>query len=459
MLQLEREEPHSPRSKSTASTSTISYRFSSPLAKYSIFAILAVLLVAYGRGLLWSSSKPFTLDTHNLSILQSLCHKNSNGPNVQQPIVPHSPMISHETLSEHSTLRYLAAEISPDKEIPLETWSHLPTRGVFYMIVQNDKLQSAREAIRSLEDRFNHQHRYPWVLLNDQHFTAEFRKYASAATKAPMFFGKIDLEAWSYPSFIDIQKAEKSTASSKDSIYMGSSLSYRQRSRYHAGLFFHHSLFKNTEYVWRVEPESTYSCNMPDIDPFLDMKENKKSMGFILTSKESPKTVPGLWKVTRAFIDDYSSLVVSPDDSVMPWIVDEKGDYNMCHMTNSFEIVNMDFYRSSAYQKYFEYLDRSGGFFYGRWSDAPVRSMAVAMFLTRDQIHYFNKLGYSHTVNSHCPFQKNFLDNCICSVEENYDLKSESCTLSLLSLVNRTVIYEMADFAHSFANNRLPFVA
>ena len=31
---------------------------------------------------------------------------------------------------------------------------------------------------------------------------------------------------------------------------------------------------------------------------------------------------------------------------------------------SNFEIANMDLWRSEAYSKYFEYLDRSGGFYY-----------------------------------------------------------------------------------------------
>lgn len=37
-------------------------------------------------------------------------------------------------------------------------------------------------------------------------------------------------------------------------------------------------------------------------------------------------------------------------------------------------------------QAYFEHLDHSGGFFYERWGDAPVHSLAAAMFLNASEV-------------------------------------------------------------------------
>jgi hypothetical protein len=53
---------------------------------------------------------------------------------------------------------------------------------------------------------------------------------------------------------------------------------------------------------------------------------------------------------------------------------------------------------------YFDYLDKAGGFFYERWGDAPVHSIAAALFLPFEKIHYFYDIGYRHE-----PFQVRFL--------------------------------------------------
>ena len=38
-----------------------------------------------------------------------------------------------------------------------------------------------------------------------------------------------------------------------------------------------------------------------------------------------------------------------------------------------------------------------------RWGDAPVHSIAVALFVPRDKIHFFSEMGYEHNPYTHCP--------------------------------------------------------
>ena len=38
-----------------------------------------------------------------------------------------------------------------------------------------------------------------------------------------------------------------------------------------------------------------------------------------------------------------------------------------------------------------------------RWGDAPVHSIAVSLFQSKDQIHFFDEIGYEHNPYVHCP--------------------------------------------------------
>jgi hypothetical protein len=80
---------------------------------------------------------------------------------------------------------------------------------------------------------------------------------------------------------------------------------------------------------------------------------------------------------------------------------------------SNFEIADLDFWRSPAYQDYFAHLDKSGGFYYEvrpgrpsragalsdtprgtqRWGDAPVHSLAVALLLPKSALHQFDTIG------------------------------------------------------------------
>ena len=68
----------------------------------------------------------------------------------------------------------------------------------------------------------------------------------------------------------------------------------------------------------------------------------------------------------------------------------------------------------------FRLLDDAGGFFYERWGDAPVRSIAAALTLDRKEIHFFNEIGYKHGIYEHCPESPALQLKCACDPEDNF---------------------------------------
>ena len=99
---------------------------------------------------------------------------------------------------------------------------------------------------------------------------------------------------------------------------------------------------------------------------------------------------------------------------------------------SNFEIGNLNWLRSSAYMDYFNPLDHAGGFFYERWGDAPVHSIAAALMLKKEEIHFFNDIAYYHVPFTHCPTgEKTRLDlKCHCNPKDNFDWNGYSCKLS-----------------------------
>ena len=89
---------------------------------------------------------------------------------------------------------------------------------------------------------------------------------------------------------------------------------------------------------------------------------------------------------------------------------------------SNFEIADMRFFRSKLYSDYFEYLDKTGGFYYERWGDAPVHSIAAAFFLPRSQIHFFSDIGYRHSPYIRCPQdeESHLSGRCSCERANNF---------------------------------------
>lgn len=118
---------------------------------------------------------------------------------------------------------------------------------------------------------------------------------------------------------------------------------------------------------------------------------------------------------------------------------------------SNFEIGDLDFWRGEAYSKYFEYLESKGGFYYEvctrfpyvrrsplircqRWGDAPVHSIAVSLFAKKDQIHFFNDIGYRHEPFQHCPQgDAHEAGKCWCEVQDNFDYQGFVLAFSSLT--------------------------
>ena len=162
----------------------------------------------------------------------------------------------------------------------------------------------------------------------------------------------------------------------KNIIY-GASESYRFMCHYQSGYFFRHPLMADYDWYWRVEPGIKIHCDI-DYDVFQWMQDHEKVYGFTISIHEFLKTIPTLWEHSMEFFRNHPEYI--SDDNLMKFISDDNGKtYNLCHFWSNFEIANLNLWRSPGYLAYFDHLDRAGGFFYERWGDAAVDSIAVSL--------------------------------------------------------------------------------
>ncbi|KAH3675867.1 hypothetical protein WICMUC_002437 [Wickerhamomyces mucosus] len=309
------------------------------------------------------------------------------------------------------------------------------------MLVRNWELDSALESMRSLEDRFNKKYRYPWTFLNDVPFDPEFIEATSLMASGATEYGLIPKDDWERPSFINETKFEQSLKEMIESnVLYGESRSYRNMCRFNSGFFFRQELMKKYDYYFRVEPNVEYYCDF-EYDPFKIMRLNGKKYSFVIALHEYEETIPTLYDTTMDFFEENpqylhpnNSKFFLTDTSMMAnhaIKVDVPNDYNLCHFWSNFEIGDLNFFRSESYLKYFEYLNQAGGFYYERWGDAPVHTLAAALMLDKSEIHYFEDLGYFHGPFGNCPSSNGIRlqKRCMCdySDESVIDISSHSC--------------------------------
>lgn len=203
----------------------------------------------------------------------------------------------------------------------------------FVTLARNTDVWEIAKSIRSIEDRFNRNHNYDWVFLNDQDFDADFKKLTSSLVSGTTHYGKIPKEHWGYPDWIDRDKAAKAREEmGRKKIIYGDSESYRHMCRFESGFFFLHPLMQNYEFYWRVEPSIELFCDVP-IDPFRLMKENDKKYSFVISLYEYIETIPSLWDSVKKFMVDHPEHVA--DDNAMDFLSDDGGvTYNKCHFVS-----------------------------------------------------------------------------------------------------------------------------
>lgn len=310
-------------------------------------------------------------------------------------------------------------------------------KATFVTLARNKDLWRLIDSMRHVEDRFNKKFKYDWVFLNDEEFSDEFKSVTTVLASGNTKYGLIPKEHWSFPEWIDQEKAAQTREDmKKNKVIYGDSISYRHMCRYESGFFWRHPLLDEYKYYWRVEPSIKMFCDV-DYDLFKFMKDNNKSYAFTVSIPELPNTIPTLWETTKAFIKENPQYLA--ENNSMDFISNDGGiTYNGCHFWSNFEIASLDFWKGEAYQKYFEYLDKAGGFFYERWGDAPVHSIAAALFLPRDKIHFVDDVGYFHAPFNNCPRnEKVRLENkCMCLKKDDFTWNSYSCVSNFYKLNN-----------------------
>lgn len=309
----------------------------------------------------------------------------------------------------------------------------------FLVLCRNDEVYELLETIQSITDRYNGRFHHDWVFLNDEVFLDQLIIMVSLFVECGrLSFGQVPHEHWLYPLFIDQQVAAQKRAELKQkNVVYGDSESYRHMCRFYLGFFQHHPLIVPYDYYWRMEPGVRFFCDV-EYDVFRFMRENNRHYGFVLSMFEYRDTIPLLWDTSA----EYFASADVPEDNLVDFVRNPDGSYNLCHFWLNFEVASTEFFRSQAYQQYFDHLDRSGGFFYERWGDAPVHTLAVAHLLNANQVWWFEDIGYFHLPYLHCPQGPLYVKGrCSCDQSMDFSFGDLSCTLHFRNLAgNRATV-------------------
>ncbi|KAK3401977.1 nucleotide-diphospho-sugar transferase [Sordaria brevicollis] len=307
------------------------------------------------------------------------------------------------------------------------TTSHQPReKAALVMLVRNSELLKALKTVQSIEKHFNQWFHYPVVFLNDEPFSQEFVSVMNASVSGEARFEHlVSRKEWGYPEWMDVSDVKDAKEAIKqqgeDGILYAGMETYHHMCRFYSGKFYTLPALRDYKWYWRIEPDVDFYCSIT-YDPFVEMAKHDKVYGFTIALSEEPRTCPSLFRKVADYKEQHNipttelwKATVSPSwvpwplrSFVMPWFFpshcDRSGDgWSLCHYWSNFEIANLDFFRGREYQRLFEYLDKTGGFYYERWGDAAIHSLAVQMLLPSHKVHHFEDFGYRHDWFYQCP--------------------------------------------------------
>jgi alpha 1,2-mannosyltransferase len=288
--------------------------------RYIVFAVVALLVLFF-----ISSSSSVPGREYAQSAKDLIKDSNSRWRGSQDAAAAHDDV--KESHPDQGTTPNTAPGLPPAKAPGARM------NATFVTLARNSDVWEIARSIRQVEDRFNKKFGYDWVFLNDQPFDDQFKKVTTALTSGKARYGEIPKEHWSFPEWIDQDKAAKVRAdmAAKKIIY-GDSISYRHMCRYESGFFFRHPLMLEYEWYWRVEPSIELFCDI-DYDTFKFMADNKKKYSFTLSLYEYVETIPTLWDSTKKWMKDHPEHIV--EGNSMAFLSDDGGEnYNHCHFVS-----------------------------------------------------------------------------------------------------------------------------
>ena len=239
-----------------------------------------------------------------------------------------------------------------------------PIKACIISLLQNKDLLNLAKLVQQFELAFNKNYHYPYVFYNNEEFTNEFKQEIRKHTNSTIEFVLVKKEHWNVPEWIDKIKLNKSLQS------IGHSVNYRQMCRFNSGFFFRDKVVLKYDYFMRLDSDSSFQCEF-ESNPFLRFKYENYKYGFILSYHEGAFTIPTLWSTIKSWSKSVNlNLSNEHNKQGISFISDDKGESlngQFCMFYNNFEIGAFSVFRDKSYLDFFDYLDKSGGFFYERW--------------------------------------------------------------------------------------------
>ncbi|XP_074660564.1 uncharacterized protein LOC141913026 [Tubulanus polymorphus] len=222
---------------------------------------------------------------------------------------------------------------------------------------------------------------YPIILFHDKNFPEDLKLKIRSWSKTLHIF--LYLVSFEYPNcFVIRENVAKAAPCS------GHTIGYRHMCRFMMLKMFHQEIIHEVEYYWRLDTDSELPSPVA-YDVFKKMRDENLEYAFKSKTSERASCMLGLRESTERYVKL---------NHIKPTFLAQWGKVDMFY--NNFEVSKISFWTSVEVQNFLRYIDVLGGVYYIRWGDAPIKSLAVAVFMDKSKVRQFNEIVYYHAAHT-----------------------------------------------------------
>ena len=256
----------------------------------------------------------------------------------------------------------------------LRKWPSEKPRAAFYYLANRLRSGWLINALQHLKKNFNSEYKYPVILFHEPDFTERQKHLIRSCVNDSIFFQEVKMKVSSYLT----------RPVPKDIHCGGKSVGYKNMCRFQAKTVYEQPIIQGFDYLFRMDDDSILTYPV-EFDIFKYMNSHNLVYGYRGIASEKHQCVKGLWEAATHYINKHNI---------------QTQFFNSWHhgriYYNNFEISKSDLWLSRKYREFMDYIDKLGGIYYHRWGDAPIKSIAVSMFVPLNRTHHFGNVPYQH---------------------------------------------------------------
>ncbi|XP_013389523.1 glycolipid 2-alpha-mannosyltransferase 1-like [Lingula anatina] len=259
----------------------------------------------------------------------------------------------------------------------LKAWPVNKPKAVIYILVKSNRFSiTLKDGLGRIDRYFNNMYHYPVVLFHETGLSDTNMTSIRSWTRSDVFFQFVK---FSVPKWINETKMRSDVGKANDK-----RIGYRHMCRFQSISLQVTPIMRLVDYYWRLDDDSRLIGQVP-FDLFKFMAKENLTYGYVHMNHEHPDYVVGLYPRVNAYLTN---------KQIQPTFF-RKLRRNK-YFLNNFEISSLRFWRSKNVSDLLNALDRAGGFYYHRWGDAVVKTLAVSIFAPLESVYQFTEVPYVH---------------------------------------------------------------